>query len=635
MYKLFLCLRYLSRRIIAWFAMGAVGLCVFMMLIAVSVMDGFVNKIEVAAKGLFGDVVVDTPNLNGISYYDEFIAELKRRMPDKIEEASPFIMTYGILETRFRDYNDTRWTVQVVGIRLPERVRVSSFGEGLSYQQGITAPTFDPPVSLLLERLKPIQDETCQLARKAVQDVLPESQRSLASGMNPEEIYFRWGDAVPPETNSLLKKLLIAYRRQNISERVLHQAEPLAPQMSQLWHELQKAEANGTATQPAASQPTTNTGLDVQTTKGDVMREELQQLSRRAGRVYKGMTPDDDVYEPFEWPQYHAIVGLGLPGFMFRTHEGKVVRTAAPGTDFSLTLVPLGERSTSGMGYQPIKQIFTMVDESRTDVSTIDSNVVYVPFETLQELNKMGPVTDSDGKVVRPARTNQIHIKVKESFIKARQEQNNRLAVMLGMAPRQRDALEDVAAEVETVWNEFHNDPRYAAVAGDTSVYAQSWRERQHDLVGQIQSQRTLVVIMFGIISSVAVVLILVIFYMIVMQKTKDIGVIKSLGGSGFGVAAIFLGYGAATGLVGSVIGTIGGWLVVRNINPIHDWIGRTFGFTVWTRERFMFDQIPNEVQLSTAISIMVAAVLAGLIGALIPAIKASWMQPVEALRYE
>ena len=50
MYKLYLCLQYLGKRALAYFAMLAVALCVFMMLVAVSVMNGFVDKIERAAK---------------------------------------------------------------------------------------------------------------------------------------------------------------------------------------------------------------------------------------------------------------------------------------------------------------------------------------------------------------------------------------------------------------------------------------------------------------------------------------------------------------------------------------------------------------------------------------------------------
>ena len=58
MYKLFLCLRYLRSRIIAYFAVLGVALCVAMMLIVVSVMNGFLDRVEKAAKGLFGDIVI-------------------------------------------------------------------------------------------------------------------------------------------------------------------------------------------------------------------------------------------------------------------------------------------------------------------------------------------------------------------------------------------------------------------------------------------------------------------------------------------------------------------------------------------------------------------------------------------------
>ena len=77
MYKLFLCLRYLRKLVMAYFAVLCVALCVAMMLIVVSVMNGFLDKIERAAKGLFGDVIVSAPGSSGLARYDEFIAEVE------------------------------------------------------------------------------------------------------------------------------------------------------------------------------------------------------------------------------------------------------------------------------------------------------------------------------------------------------------------------------------------------------------------------------------------------------------------------------------------------------------------------------------------------------------------------------
>jgi lipoprotein-releasing system permease protein len=258
---------------------------------------------------------------------------------------------------------------------------------------------------------------------------------------------------------------------------------------------------------------------------------------------------------------------------------------------------------------------FTVVDDCRTDVSSIDSEFVYLPFETLQRLNNMAGEfsADAPSRIVRPPRCSQIHIKVKDDFSRGRK-------------------LHETAGKIRRVWAEFHvRNPQ--ASAGKVSV--ETWRQRQVKVIGPIEKQRTLTVIMFGIISVVSVVLIFAIFYMIVVQKTRDIGVLKAVGASSGGVAWIFLTYGAAVGLIGAVLGTVGGYYFVRYINPIQDAIDKWFGFRVWSKEVFMFEKIPNQVDLTTAGLIVIGAVVAGVVGALIPAVRAARMQPVEALRYE
>ena len=67
---------------------------------------------------------------------------------------------------------------------------------------------------------------------------------------------------------------------------------------------------------------------------------------------------------------------------------------------------------------------------------------------------------------------------------------------------------------------------------------------------------------------------ILAIFYMIVVEKTRDIGILKSLGASGRGVMGIFLAYGLSLGMVGSGVGMVAGLLFVRYINEIAAGLG-------------------------------------------------------------
>jgi lipoprotein-releasing system permease protein len=132
------------------------------------------------------------------------------------------------------------------------------------------------------------------------------------------------------------------------------------------------------------------------------------------------------------------------------------------------------------------------------------------------------------------------------------------------------------------------------------------------------------------------VVLILCILYMIVLQKTRDIGIVKALGGSSGGVAFIFVIYGAAVGITGAVLGTVLGSTVVWYINEIQDFLIRVNPrWRVWDLSVYSFDRIPNEVSVWDAVTVVAIAILASTVGSLAAAWRAGRMQPVEAIRHE
>ncbi len=580
MYKLFLCLRYLRSKAFAYFGMLCVALSVCLMLISVSVFTGFLNKIEKAAKGLFGDIVIEPYGERGFAHYDEFIAEMKQKIPE-VEAADPFILTVGTLAVE--GDSEYRQMIQVAGIRLPERAHVTDFEQGLFIQENTPNPTFDVPLSDVVQRL--------------------DSYRSVENSIIEREFADQLAKLTPQQREACFQSTLVM-------QHYLTQ-DGMSAEKRDLLRRLSNAAGNLLEAKMRLEKSQQNQG------ELERLREELAQAEKR------GATADEqvDLEEKIEETQKFAdiqpasnrvILGLGIAGLIYRTDKGETVRYLLPGHNVFLYIVPLGRRFTSE-GIQPNVKKFTIIDDALSGVYSIDSKMVYVPFETLQDLNNMGQEVSEEGQVVTPKRCSQIHVKVFGEKVS-------------------ESELRVIAGKIQTLWLDFQK--RYPDAA-TRDVGIETWRQRQAQVVEPLEKQRTLVIIVIAVIWIVVVVLIFVIFYTIVTQKTREIGVLKAIGAGSWGVACVFLGYGAVVGLVGSVVGSLGGWVFVKNINAIQDWVDATFSYRVWSRDQFMFDMIPSEVDWNAAGFILASSILAGLIGALLPAIRAARMQPVEALRYE
>src|SRR5207248_9872992 len=125
-------------------------------------------------------------------------------------------------------------------------------------------------------------------------------------------------------------------------------------------------------------------------------------------------------------------------------------------------------------------------------------------------------------------------------------------------------------------------------ITGDP--YVETWKESQHVWINAIENEKLLTVCLFSIMSIVAIFLVFCIFYIIVVEKTRDIGIIKSVGATSSGVAGIFLGYGLVIGIVGSGLGLLLAWLTVHNINELHAWLGKRLGIVIWDPPVYAFD---------------------------------------------
>ena len=190
-------------------------------------------------------------------------------------------------------------------------------------------------------------------------------------------------------------------------------------------------------------------------------------------------------------------------------------------------------------------------------------------------------------------------------------------------------------AVINGVWqnfvDEYYNSNLYMA----SQTIIETSLERQSLLIDAYHQQMNVLLIIFGVVSFGVVLLIFCIFSLIVRLKEKDIAVIKSCGMGKFSVASIFIGFGACVGIAGSAVGVLLGYIITKNINIIENWIRIVFGLKLWKSSVYFFTKIPNEVDWTSALRVVLFAIAAAAVGAVIPAIIAALKKPVEILRYE
>ena len=163
-----------------------------------------------------------------------------------------------------------------------------------------------------------------------------------------------------------------------------------------------------------------------------------------------------------------------------------------------------------------------------------------------------------------------------------------------------------------------------------------TWEDKRLPMLRAIAIERQVMAFILFFVGLIAGFLILSLLHTTVISKTRDIGTLKSIGGSVHGIMSIFLLNGLLMGLIGSAIGTAGGFLITSHINQIKAALERIVGFSLFPSDIYYLDRIPvDQHPWPSILVICVLAMAVSLAASVLPAWKAARMDAVEALRYE
>ena len=290
-------------------------------------------------------------------------------------------------------------------------------------------------------------------------------------------------------------------------------------------------------------------------------------------------------FDPSKEQHTGCVLGIGLCAR--RTVDGDTRFAALPGDDVEISY------PTAAKPPKVLSAKFTAVDFYECKMSEYDSQFVFAPLRKVQEIRGMiDPLTGI-------ARCNSIQIRLKDG----------------ADLNKVRDILRS------------NFEPNL--------YHIQTWQEKEGALIGAIHLETRLLNVLLFMIIAVAGFGILAIFYMIVVEKTRDIGILKSLGASGRGIMGIFLSYGLCLGIVGACVGMGLGLFFIHYINEIADFVSWILGQPVFDPSVYFFNKIPTIVKWFTVTWIVTGAMIIAVLASVLPARRAARLHPVEALRYE
>jgi len=162
-----------------------------------------------------------------------------------------------------------------------------------------------------------------------------------------------------------------------------------------------------------------------------------------------------------------------------------------------------------------------------------------------------------------------------------------------------------------------------------------TWEDLKANVLADATLQRNTLLVILSILLLISSFSISAILIMSVLQKYKDIGILRGIGCRRSDIARIYLLYGLGIGAVGSLAGSALSLIILNKLDAIERILSRLFGYRLWNQEYYKFASIPRDIVPGIFFLVIALALGVSIIASIYPAYRAAGLDPIKAIRYE
>jgi len=167
------------------------------------------------------------------------------------------------------------------------------------------------------------------------------------------------------------------------------------------------------------------------------------------------------------------------------------------------------------------------------------------------------------------------------------------------------------------------------------SAWVTDWMHRHKSFFQALKMERLVMGIILSLIVVVAVFNMVSSLVMVVMERRKEIAILKTVGATHASVMRIFLMMGTLLCGLGTLLGASFGLLLAWKLDALLSWIEQVTGITILSGDVYFIEHVPSDIDPVSVVWIILVSLLMGIFATFYPAWRAANVPPADALRYE